>query len=87
MASIRTNILTLVFYFQCRAIQASLVIYQKKDPSEATDEDSPDRDSELYMALLLSQKEQEEIREKEEQQRLQDEKILDEILQLSLTEK
>lgn len=72
--------------FWCRAIQASLEIYQKNE-SETVEEESSERDSELCMALLLSQQEQDERRQKEEQTRLQEEKLLDEILQLSLTEK
>lgn len=76
-----------MFYSQCRAIQASLEIYQTNDMSEAVEENNSEQDSDLCMALQLSQKEQEEMQEKEEQRRLQEEKILDEILQLSLTEK
>lgn len=68
----------------CRAIQASLELYQKStDTNDTNASANPEIDSDLHMALLLSEQE----RQKQEQQRIQEEKILEEILQLSLTEK
>lgn len=69
-----------------RAIQASLELCQESHSScEITEsnelEESTDQD--LHKALLLSQKEQQEA----EALRLQEEKLLEEILQLSMTEK
>lgn len=70
--------------FCCRAIQASLEHYQRNaDSGESEDNPSPDLDSDLHMALMLSEQECHKL----EQQRLQEEKLLEEILQLSLTEK
>ncbi|XP_044272441.1 ankyrin repeat domain-containing protein 13D isoform X2 [Tribolium madens] len=67
-----------------RAIQASLELYQKNtDNNDTNAAADPELDSDLHMALMLSEQE----RQKQEQQRLQEEKILEEILQLSLTEK
>lgn len=71
-----------------RAIQASLELYQQNvNCSDTLDNSSPEGDSDLHMALLLSQQEQERERQREEQERLQEQKLLEEILQLSLTEK
>lgn len=68
----------------CRAIQASLALYQQNLNSlESGANSSPDSDSELQMALMLSEQE----RRKDEQQQIQEQKLLEEILQLSLTEK
>lgn len=66
-----------------RAIQASLELY--KDGSSPSDaQSSPtDLDYDLQMALLISRKEC----EKDEQTRMDEEKVLEQILQLSLTEK
>ncbi|KAJ8959065.1 hypothetical protein NQ318_022321 [Aromia moschata] len=71
-----------------RAIQASLELYQQNVTSpDGPEEGSPEGDSDLHMALLLSQQQQERDRQREEQERLQEQKLLEEILQLSLTEK
>jgi hypothetical protein len=84
----------------CRAIQASLALYQQnlttssdnassvlRASPEGGEADSPDSlivsDHDLQMALVLSQRE----REEEEQQRRQEEEMLEQVLQLSLTEK
>lgn len=66
-----------------RAIQASLELY--KDGSSPSDaQSSPtELDYDLQMALLISRKEC----EKDEQTRIDEEKVLEQILQLSLTEK
>lgn len=66
-----------------RAIQASLAIYQQNVSGESRANSSPDSDSELHMALMLS----EQQRQQEEQQRLEEQKTLEEVLQLSLREK
>ncbi|XP_023723988.1 ankyrin repeat domain-containing protein 13D isoform X3 [Cryptotermes secundus] len=83
-----------------RAIQASLALYQQnlttspdsgssalRASPEGGEADSPDSlivsDHDLQMALVLSQRE----REEEEQQRRQEEEMLEQVLQLSLTEK
>ncbi|XP_063904695.1 ankyrin repeat domain-containing protein 13D isoform X2 [Zophobas morio] len=65
-----------------RAIQASLELYQQSPDVNDTNS-GPDIDSDLHMALMLSEREC----QKQEQQRLQEEKLLEEVLQLSLTEK
>ncbi|XP_017780401.1 PREDICTED: ankyrin repeat domain-containing protein 13D isoform X2 [Nicrophorus vespilloides] len=64
-----------------KAIQASLALYQ--NPGQVLVDSSPDTDSELNMALLLS----EQQREQEEEQRLEEQRMLEEVLQLSLTDK
>lgn len=51
------------------------------------DNSSPETDSDFHMALLLSQKEEERKRKQEEEERIKEEQLLQEILQLSLTEK
>ncbi|PSN45064.1 Ankyrin repeat domain-containing protein 13B [Blattella germanica] len=84
-----------------RAIQASLALYQQnltasspesgssalRASPEGGEADSPDSlivsDHDLQMALVLSQRE----REEEERQRRQEEEMLEQVLQLSLTEK
>lgn len=65
----------------CRAIQASLALYQQNQSS--AENSSPDSDMEYHMALMLSQQE----REQEEHDRLEEQKMLEEVLQLSLREK
>ncbi|KAJ8949323.1 hypothetical protein NQ314_008243 [Rhamnusium bicolor] len=71
-----------------RAIQASLELYQHNVTcSDLLENSSPEGDSDLHMALLLSQQQQERERQREEQERLQEQKLLEEILELSLTEK
>ncbi|XP_019761053.1 ankyrin repeat domain-containing protein 13D isoform X2 [Dendroctonus ponderosae] len=65
-----------------RAIEASLEQYQGP-PSDAQNSPSSDLDYDLQMALMVSRKE----REKEEQNRIDEEKMLEQALQLSLTEK
>lgn len=73
-----------IIQIYCRAIQASLALYQHNQGSaESAANSSPDSDSDLHMALMLSEQE----REQEEQQRLQEQKMLEEVLQLSLKEK
>jgi hypothetical protein len=81
----------------CRAIQASLALYQQNlttssDSASSALRASPEgeeadslivSDHDLQMALVLSQRE----REEEEQQRRQEEEMLEQVLQLSLTEK
>lgn len=72
--------------FSFRAIQASLAHY-KQQPGAVEDEEieqsSTDSDSELNMAIMLSEKQR-----LEEQKQLEEEqKLLEEILKLSLTEK
>lgn len=75
-------------FFVRRAIQASLELYQENvNCSDNLVNSSPEVDSDLHMALLLSQQEQEKERQREKQERLQEQKLLEEILQLSLTEK
>lgn len=73
------------FVFFCRAIQASLELYQMNDASDTTEqaEAAVNLDSDLHMALMLSEQES----KKQEEQRLQEEKLLEEILKLSMTEK
>ncbi|KAF2882069.1 hypothetical protein ILUMI_24117 [Ignelater luminosus] len=67
-----------------RAIQASLALYQQNINSTGSDPNSsPDTDSELHMALMLSEQE----RQQDEQRQLQEQQLLEEVLQLSLTEK
>lgn len=66
----------------CRAIEASLEQYQGP-PSDAQNSPSSDLDYDLQMALMVSRKEL----EKEEQNRIDEEKMLEQALQLSLTEK
>lgn len=70
-----------------RAIQASLSWYQQNVNTEQTSDpavdSSPDTDTELNLALMLS----EQQRQQEEQQRLDEQKLLEQVLQLSLTEK
>lgn len=44
---------------------------------------SPDTDSELNMALMLS----EQQRQQDEKQRMEEQRLLEQVLQLSLTEK
>ncbi|KAJ8923292.1 hypothetical protein NQ315_001850 [Exocentrus adspersus] len=71
-----------------RAIQASLELYQQNaDCPNDVENSSPEGDSDLHMALLLSQQEQERKRQREEEERLQEQKLLEEILELSLKEK
>lgn len=74
-----------------RAIQASLELYQQNVSTmpDATDaaNSSPETDSELHMALMLSRQEQERERHREEEERLQEQELLEEILALSLKEK
>jgi hypothetical protein len=88
-------------FMLCRAIQASLALYQQNLTASSLDSgstalraspeggeaDYPDglivSDHDLQMALVLSQRE----REEEEQQRRQEEEMLEQVLQLSLTEK
>ncbi|VEN54010.1 unnamed protein product [Callosobruchus maculatus] len=71
-----------------RAIQASLELYQQNASNpELLENVSPESDSDLHMALLLSQREQEKERLREEEERMKEEKMLEEILQLSLKEK
>ncbi|XP_044760632.1 ankyrin repeat domain-containing protein 13D isoform X1 [Coccinella septempunctata] len=67
-----------------RAIQASLFLCQSpnSEPNDSEGNVSPETDD-LQRALLLSRQEQMEL----EEQRLREEKLLEEILQLSLTEK
>lgn len=85
----------------CRAIQASLALYQQnlsasspdsgssafRTSPEGGETDSSDSpivsDHDLQMALVLSQRE----REEEERQKRQEEEMLEQVLQLSLTEK
>lgn len=70
----------------CRAIQASLALYQQNlnaTESAVGIDSSPDTDSELNMALMLS----EQQRQHDEQQRLEEQRLLEQVLQLSLTEK
>lgn len=86
--------------FLCRAIQASLAMYQGSLSPEDDDcgveaaptatsniDASPDDeegvDSDLQMALMLS----EQQRLEEEERRLQEQKTLEEILRLSLIDK
>lgn len=66
----------------CRAIQASLEQYHGL-PSDAQNSPSSDLDYDLQMALMISKKE----REKEEQNRIDEEKMLEQALELSLSEK
>ncbi|KAF5289793.1 hypothetical protein FQA39_LY03710 [Lamprigera yunnana] len=67
-----------------RAIQASLALYQQNTNStESGNNSSPDTDSELHMALILSEQE----RQKDEQQQLQEQQLLEEVLRLSLMDK
>ncbi|XP_031355358.1 ankyrin repeat domain-containing protein 13D [Photinus pyralis] len=67
-----------------RAIQASLALYQHNVNSiESGINSSPETDSDLHMALILSEQE----RQKDEQRQLQEQQLLEEVLQLSLTEK
>lgn len=67
-----------------RAIQASLALYQESANSTETGANSsPDTDSELHMALMLS----EQQHQQDEQRQLQEQQLLEEILQLSLKEK
>lgn len=65
-----------------RAIQASLALY-RRSLDAGVETPSPDGDAELQMALLLS----EQQRKEEEERRLQEQKMLEEILQLSLIDK
>ncbi|CAG9812412.1 unnamed protein product [Phaedon cochleariae] len=71
-----------------RAIQASLELYQHdtEDP-EVPESSTPEGDSDLHMALLLSQKELERKRQREEEERKEEQQLLEEILALSLKEK
>ncbi|CAH0563655.1 unnamed protein product [Brassicogethes aeneus] len=68
-----------------RAIQASLEYYQQGAGAveSSLESESPNVDSDLHMALLLSEKQ----RRKEEEEREEEQKMLEEILRLSLTEK
>ncbi|XP_057658211.1 ankyrin repeat domain-containing protein 13D isoform X1 [Diorhabda carinulata] len=72
-----------------RAIQASLELYQKNTTpgSLLPENNSPEMDSDLNLALLLSQQEEEKKRQREEKERLEEQKILADILELSLKEK
>jgi len=70
----------------CRAIQASLAHLagsssppQSRDPPDGAEALDPD----LQLALMLSQQDQDQS----EQQRLEEEKLLEQILKLSMTEK
>lgn len=68
----------------CSAIQASLELYQSNNcTSNETTDDCNAIDPDLHMALLLSEQESKQ----EEDRRLQEEQLLKEILELSLTEK
>lgn len=64
----------------CRAIQASLEQYQSPDGKNGP---NAELDYDLQMALMISEKE----REKEEQNRINEEKMLEKALELSLMEK
>lgn len=67
-----------------RAIQASLALYQQNvNSTESGANSSPDTDSDLHMALMLSEQE----RQQDEQRQMQEQQLLEEILRLSLTEK
>ncbi|KAF5295163.1 hypothetical protein FQR65_LT10551 [Abscondita terminalis] len=67
-----------------RAIQASLALYQQNVNSiESGTNSSPDTDSDLHMALILSEQE----RQKDEQRQLQEQQLLEEVLRLSLMDK
>ncbi|XP_050309299.1 ankyrin repeat domain-containing protein 13D isoform X2 [Anthonomus grandis grandis] len=66
-----------------RAIEASLEDFQGLSVSDAQDSPSADLDYDLQMALIISKKE----REKEEQNRIDEEKMLEQALELSLKEK
>lgn len=67
-----------------RAIQASLALYQQNINSiESGTNSSPDTDSDLHMALILSEQE----RQKDEQRQLQEQQLLEEVLRLSLMDK
>ncbi|KAL3272380.1 hypothetical protein HHI36_013857 [Cryptolaemus montrouzieri] len=67
-----------------RAIQASLALYQIPNSESNNPEENNSLDTDdLQKALLLSKQEQMEM----EEQRIREEKLLEEILQLSLTEK
>lgn len=66
------------------AIQASLALYQQNlnvDGSDASS--SPEMDTELKMALLLS----EQQKRQDEERLLEEQRMLEQALQLSLTEK
>lgn len=81
------------FFYHCRAIQASLELcHQSEQPLAGLDQpivnsDSSDQDSDLHLALLLSQQEEEKKRQREEHERLEEQKLLAEIMELSLKEK
>lgn len=72
-----------------RAIQASLALYQRSSLTNDDDVASVENaeedvvDSDLQVALMLS----EQQRLEEEERRLQEQKTLEEILQLSLIDK
>lgn len=81
-------------FLYCRAIQASLALtsFNNHTPTDMDDDDDDDTtpltpentlDNDLQMALLLSKRETEQ----EEQERIREEQMLEEILKLSLTEK
>ncbi|XP_072386366.1 ankyrin repeat domain-containing protein 13D [Diabrotica undecimpunctata] len=72
-----------------RAIQASLELYQQNaSPNTlSTSNASPEADSDFHLALMLSQQEEEKKRQREEKERLDEQKLLAEILELSLKEK
>ncbi|CAG9856866.1 unnamed protein product [Phyllotreta striolata] len=76
-----------------RAIQASLELCQRDETGGEANlapqmyGESPDADSDLHLAVLLSQKEEERKRQREEAERMEDQKLLAEILELSLKEK
>lgn len=71
--------------YLCRAIQASLEQYQGDLPIMGQ-ENGPapqDLDYDFQMALMVSKNET----EKEQQNRVDEEKLLEQVLELSLTEK
>lgn len=67
-----------------RAIQASLALYQQNLNSGGSGANSsPDSDGELTMALMLS----EQQRREDEENLIAEQRVLEKVLELSLTEK